>query len=216
MDYYERYLEIAKELEDKADAAKSFYPLGRSFELQGSPPSAIYCDHSSVKMFHIVRHDLKGKSKVKIIYHNMYERLWRVLLNQGKVNEALFAAEQGRAQALNDLLELNYGFETAYYPLHTRQESTYDPFSFLALSGVFIAIDERDIVLWVVQDGKDVELRRKELCDNSSSNWSMVMNLFLSPNVHNCVWPRTLLSWILILGIYVMFVESEWFPSSPV
>jgi len=96
-------------------------------------------------------------------------------LRQGKVVEALFAAEQGRAQALNDLLDLNYGLETSYYQLHTREESTFDSFSFLPSIAVFMATDEKDIVFWVVQDGKDVQLRKKALSVNSSLNLNDVL-----------------------------------------
>ena len=101
------------------------------------------------------------------MYEFAYTGRWRVLLKQGKVVEALCAAEQGRAQALNDLMEFNYGFQATYQQLHAQQESIFDSFSFLPSIAVFIAIDEREIVFWVVQDGKDVELRKKELSDNS-------------------------------------------------
>ena len=74
---------------------------------------------------------------------------------QGKVVEALLVAEQGRAQALNDLLETNYGFETTHhYHLPTPGEISCESFSFLPSIAVFIATDRRSIVLWVVQDGK--------------------------------------------------------------
>ena len=170
IDYQERALKIAKELGDKAEVAKLLYALGRSFYLQGSLPRALEFFHSSVRMFNIVRHDLKGKDEWKISYRNMHEAaytsLWHLLLRQGEVEKALFAAEQGRAQGLNDLLDFNYGLKTSYYQLHT----TFDSFSFLPSIAVFIAIDERDIVFWVVQDGKDIQLRKKELIVDRSLN----------------------------------------------
>ena len=92
-------------------------------------------------------------SQWKISYRNMnelaYTSLWRSLLKQGKVAEALFAADQGRAQALNDLMELRYGFETTYHQLHKPEVSKHDSFSFLPSNSiaVFMAADERDIVL---------------------------------------------------------------------
>ena len=174
IDYHERHLKIAKESGDKAQAATAFYGLGRGFELQGFLPKAIECFHSSVRMFNIVRHNLKGKDEWKISYRNMYEIaytcLWRLLLKLGKAVEAFLVAEQGRAQALNDLMETNYGLDTTHcYQLHAPEEITYDSFSFLPSIAVFIAIDKRGIVFWVVH-GKDVELRKKELSDNSSIN----------------------------------------------
>ena len=127
-----------------------------------------------MKIFNIIRHDLKGKDEWKITYRNMHEyaysSLWHLLLIQGKVAEALFAAEQARAQALNDLMELNYGFETTYSQLPTQGESTHDSFRFPLSTAVFMAIDEREIVFWVVHDKNDVKLRRKELRNHSSVN----------------------------------------------
>jgi len=171
IDYYERHLKIAQEVGDKVRAAVAFRCLGMSFELLKLFPKALDCFYSSVRMLNIIRHDLKGKDEWKINYRNMHEIvyfcLWRLLLNQGKVVEALFAADQGRAQALNDMMELNYGFETSYCQLHTQEERTFDSYSFLSSTAVFITIDERDIVFWIVQNGREVELRKKKFDDCS-------------------------------------------------
>ena len=40
----------------------------------------------------------------------MYGALWRTRLKNGDIEEALYAAEQGRAQSLIDLLKVQYGF----------------------------------------------------------------------------------------------------------
>ncbi|XP_078379290.1 uncharacterized protein LOC144662372 [Oculina patagonica] len=174
IDFHERDLKTKQQVGDKAGIATSFYCLGWSFEWQGSPLRALDCYHSSVTMFNNVRRHLKGKDEWKISYRDLnecahaYTRLWRLSLKQGKVVEALSAAEQGRAQALNDLMELNYGLDTAYHQSNTQDESAYDSFSFLPSTVVFIAIDEREIVFWIVQNGKDVQLRRKEVSNSSS------------------------------------------------
>ena len=171
IDYHECQLKISKEVGDKAGEGLGYGSLGKCFELQGSLSKALDCFNSSVRMFNITWNDLKGKDKWKIDYRNMYEFAytgrWRVLLKQGKVVEALCAAEQGPAQALNDLMEFNYGFQATFHQLHAQDESMYDSFSFLPSIAVFIAIDEREIVFWVVQDGKNVELRKKKLRDKS-------------------------------------------------
>ena len=150
IDYNECQVKVAKEVGDKDGEGLGYVSLGKSFELQGSLSKALDCFNSSVRMFNIIRHDLKGKDKWKSNYCNIYEfaytSRWRLLLKQGKVVEALFAAEQGRAQALNDLMEFNYGFETTYHQLHTQEKSIHDSFSFLPSIAVFLAIDERDIV----------------------------------------------------------------------
>ena len=104
------------------------------------------------------------------MYDMAYTSLWRLLLKNGKVAEALFAADQGRAQALNDLMELNYGLETTYSQLYTTEESTYESFCFLPSTVVFIATNAQDIVFWVAQDGNDVHLRIMKRTDDHSMN----------------------------------------------
>ncbi|KAL9965037.1 hypothetical protein ACROYT_G028763 [Oculina patagonica] len=171
-DYQERSLKIAKEVGDKAGEAKSFFRLGQSYELQRSPLKALECYQSSVNTFDDVRDNLQFKDEWKISFRNLYQTvyksLWQLLLKQDKVVEALFAAEQGRAQALKDLMEFNYGFETADFELYSPETSTYDSFNFLPSNTVFIAINEREIVFWVIQNGKDVELRRNKFSGNIS------------------------------------------------
>ena len=183
IDYHECQLKIAKEVGDKAGEGLAYGTLGKCFELQGSLSKALDCFNSSVRILNVIRNDLKGKDKWKINYRNTHEFAytgrWRVLLKQGKVVEALFAAEEGRAQALNDLMEFNYGFETTYHKLHTQEERIHDSFSFLPSKAVFVAMDNRDIVFWVIKDGKDVELRKRELSDNSSISLNGFLELLI-------------------------------------
>ena len=174
IDYYERDLQIVKEVGDKVGVARAFNNLGRSFELLELFPKALDCFYCSVKMFNVVRHDLKGKDEWKISYRNLYDMaytsLWRLLLKNDKVAEALFAADQGRAQALNDLMELNYGLETTYSQLYSSEESAHDSFCFRPSTVVFIATNAQDIVFWVAQDGNDVHLRIMKRSDDHSMN----------------------------------------------
>ena len=183
IEYHERSLEIAKEVGNIATTAVSFYNLAGSFALQRSLSKAVDCLHSSVRMLNIVRHDLKGKDEWKIIYRNKYKcaytGLWRLLLKQGEVERALFAADQGRAQALNDLMEFNYGLKTTYSQLHNLEEITRNSFSFPRSVTVFLAIDEQEIVFWVIQEGKHVALRKKELNHDSSLNLDDVLGTLI-------------------------------------
>ena len=47
--------------------------------------------------------------------NNVYTAFWRFLLRLSKTNEALCAAEQGRAQALMDLMKIQYGHSIAVF-----------------------------------------------------------------------------------------------------
>lgn len=65
------------------------------------------------------------------MHQDVYTSLWRLLLKQGKVREALIAADQGGAQALNDLIKLNYGSKTPFYSSAQTEETTLQALSCL-------------------------------------------------------------------------------------
>ena len=94
-------------------------------------------------------------------YQKVYAALWRVMLADGKVTEALFSAEQGRAQSLKDLMALNYLFDANDA---VQENSTFgEVSSCLPLNTIFMAIGKKELIFWVRQKGKEVELRRKKI-----------------------------------------------------
>ena len=167
IDYHERHLKIAKELGDSIGIAKSLYSLGFCFECLGRVREAVDYYQCSVTKFNNIRDRLQFNDKWKIgLRHNyqiVYTSLWRSLLKQGKDMEALFAAEQGRAQALKDLLELCYAFETTDDGSGTEKETIHELLSCLSPNTIFMAIGEKEIIFWVCQKGKNVELRGKQI-----------------------------------------------------
>ena len=172
-DYAQRGLKLAKELSDGAIVAKVFHCLGRSLESQGSLQDALDCFQSSVKMFSEVRDRLEFNDEWKIslsdFYQNTYTSLWRLLLKQGRIVEALSAAEQGRAQALKDLVELKYGFKRLEDGSSTVTETCSDAtmtFTSFPSNTIFMAVDKEKIVLWVIQKEDNVTARKKQICDN--------------------------------------------------
>ena len=70
-------------------------------------------------MFNAIRASLKFKDEWKISYRDTFEKaytsLWLLHVEQGEVHEALIVADQGRAQALNDLVNFKYGSGEANY-----------------------------------------------------------------------------------------------------
>ncbi len=173
--YYKDSLQIAKEVGDKELVAKTKYNLGCSCEAIGFLPDALLFYHSSVKILNDLRDRLQSKDEWKIslrnLYQTVYNSLWSLLLKQGKVVEALSAAEQGRAQALSDLLEVNYGNERPYNGSGSVENTVDDTLGCLSSNTVFIAVHKRQICCWVIQKEKDVKLREREIsCDNPAED----------------------------------------------
>ena len=169
IDYYERHLKIAKELGYRLDEGVACCCLGFVFESLGQVSKAIEYFQTSVTLLNDIRDRLQLNDGWKISlrdqYQMVYAALWRVMLADGKVTEALFSAEQGRAQSLKDLMALNYLFDANDA---VQENSAFDELSsHLPLNTIFMAIGKKELIFWVCQKGKEVELRRKE---NSSQD----------------------------------------------
>ena len=171
-DYQDRFLRIAKDLGDRNGEGSAYYGLGRSSESLNLLQDAVECYQSSIKAYNDVRARLQSKDEWKInlrdTYQTVYTALWRVLLKQGKVSEALVAAEQGRAQALKDLLELKYGCKLGPSETFDQQETLSNMLSSISSQIVFLAVFENTIFFWVCGKGKDVQFTKKEILDSTS------------------------------------------------
>ena len=168
IDYYKLDLQIAKEVEDKAREALAYDGLGVSFESLGRLPEALEFYQSSVRSFNHVRGLLKSKDEWKIgfrdVFNNSYKALWRVLLKQDKITEALFAAEKGRAQALTDLMESQFGIQPNQAESSKEaEEHEHDMSEYVSSCTVFQAVGKGKINLWVLSKGKPVCLRQKDI-----------------------------------------------------
>ena len=147
------------------DAGVACYNLDSDFYSLGLVSVAIEYYQTSITLLNDIRDRLQlndgWKVSLRDQYQKVYTALWRAMLADGKVTEALFSVEQGRAQGLKDLMALNYLSNandevlenSAFHLLSSR----------LPLNTIFIAIEEKELIFWVCQKGKEVELRRKRI-----------------------------------------------------
>ena len=99
-------------------------------------------------------------------------RLWELQFKEGKVIEALLTADQGRAQALNDLLELKYCLKGLRPEIGTLCGRPSDFASYLPPNTAFMGISEGGIVLWVNEKGNEIKTRRRKI-DISVTTYSV-------------------------------------------
>ena len=167
--YKELHLKITKEVGDRAGEAKTLYGLGCAFESQGIFLKAVDYYQSSVKKLNDIRADLQLKDEWKINFRHfcqtVYTSLWRALLKEDKVVESLVAAEQGRAQALKDLMQVKYQFQPSNVGSLTLERSISNTLSCMSPNTIFIAVDEQEIIFWVGQKENEVKLRTNEITD---------------------------------------------------
>ena len=164
IEYSERDLKFATEVGDRAGEGVAYGRLGNVYEGLEDFQKAIYYYKNSVKAFDHIRSKLIFKDKWKISLRNTYfdvkSELWQILLKQGRVVEALLTADQGRAEALNDLLEIKYGFKGLPPEMGTLSANTSDILSFLPSNTVVIGFNKDGIVSWVNEKGAEIKSRR--------------------------------------------------------
>ena len=155
LEYHELQRKISIEVGDKIGQAIANYSLGVDFGSKGSLCEAPHCYESSLSIFNDLRNSLQSNDEWKIdlqdVYKNVYANLWRVLIAQDKIKDGLIAAEQGRAQALTDLLKSRYGFEVADHGRPPQEISIDDTLSCILSNVVFTAVHMNFICHWVLQ-----------------------------------------------------------------
>ena len=165
--FHEACLEIAKEAGNSVWLADSFFNVGRSLESLGQLDKAADFYKRCLSIYDDLRGRLKfedeWKMSVRNVYQTEYASTWHLLLRQGKVIEALLSADKGRAQSLRDQLEWRYELQTNETETGTINRVSSRVFPSNTIS---IAIDDRDLVFWVLREGMDVEFRKKQISDN--------------------------------------------------
>ena len=168
IDYHNLHLGIAKKIGNKTGEAKSYHMLGENFESQGRLLEAQECYMSSVRLLNEIRIDLHC-DKLKIGFRDLcdvsYTRFWRILLRQDKIVEALFAAEQGRAQALIDLMASKYDIPTGPSSFSEQEDMKDSELRDIPSNTVFQAIDNGVINVWVILQDRCVQFKPTLLDD---------------------------------------------------
>ena len=166
IEYHQRHLSIAKEVGDRVGEGDACYSLGRAYEWSGSFSEALDYYQSSVKLFENTRALLQSEDSWKISFRDRhrdaYTALWRSLLKTGKTDEALCAAEQGRAQALIDVLKTQYGVDSLPSASAEPKETIDD---LITTQTVFTALDESEntISFWFLRKGEEILLKQTKI-----------------------------------------------------
>ena len=167
IEYQEKSLKIAKEVGNRTMEGKAYCHLGNINQILGKVQEACECHQASVNILDIVRASITREDALKIsfreLYRAAYSNLWQNLLKLGRIDEALCAAEVGRAQALVDFLKTQYGFtEFASASLEPKETISYIS-NKLSTKTVFLGHRRNKITFWVISKGSKVEFREKEL-----------------------------------------------------
>ena len=167
IEYHKQQLKIAKEVADMFLEAVSYEYLGTTLMLSGSLDEAVVHFKFSVKTFDTIRRSFISEDACKISFRehfiSSYRYLSRVLIALQKTDEALYAAERGRAGALLDALKMKYGF-ASLSPISNETEEDFAYISRnISVLTMFIALDKETISLWVLGKKTNAIFRQEVL-----------------------------------------------------
>ena len=167
IEYHNQHLLIAKEVGDRAGKGEAYCNLGTAFSSLRKFEEAKEFYQSSVEVYNIIRASLKSEDGRKIRFRACcrvaYDSLWRTLLKLNLPDEALCAAERGRAQALVDVLKIQYGL-TALPSASLEPKETISYISNkVSAQTVFLGLQHNIITFWIISKENKVELRQREI-----------------------------------------------------
>ena len=166
-EYFERQRQISRESGETLGEGIACGNLGYYCECLSQLSLAIEYYQLSVTLINNIRDRLQLNDEWKISlrdrYQTIYAALWRLMLAEGKVAEALFSAEQGRAQGLKDLMAHNYGLKLNDAESGKGNRSFHELSNRIPPNTIFMALGKNELVCWVCQKGKDVELRSNQI-----------------------------------------------------
>ena len=194
LSFNEQHLSICKEMGDPIGEGIACYRLGLDHEILGSLSKAIYYYRLSISCYDETRRHLHSEVAWKISFHDtnqsVYAALWRALLKNGEVDEALYAAEQGRAQALTDILKVRYHSDGEPSSAVTTKETISSLLEYLPSQTVFTALEGNTISFWILKRGSEVKFKQKEI-ENGSAD-SLMKTTFeeqIGAGICNCLKP---------------------------
>ena len=172
IEYHRQALSIAKETGNKVLEATAYECLGDDHFLDDVCTAEDFYK-CCVRLFDELRDLLQSNDRWKIDFRNenkeCYIKLWLAQLKQNKTMEALFTAERGRAQALMDLMESQYGVKSVH-PVSAEKTSIISSIpSHLPSQTIFFAKASMSLNFWTLQKGSLCHFERKEISDSLES-----------------------------------------------
>ena len=151
---YKQHLRIAEEIGDRTGEACAHDGLGQSFLYSYSLNEALEHFRCCVKIYDSIRAHSISEDQLKISFRAQhqfaYTHLWQVLVMLQRNDEALYAAERGRAQALLDALKVTYGLTSPSPRSIESEEEVRNISRKTTVLTVFLALHLETVNIWVL------------------------------------------------------------------
>ena len=167
IEFYQQGLSIMKEIGHKSAESSAYGALACAFRSLDDVSKAEELFKSQVKLVEEMRVLLQEKDEWKISFRNTHDfrELVALQLQQGKIIDALLTAEAGRAQALVDLMESQYGGKKSFQSsFKSQMELTLSNISsHISSPTLFLEEGRCDVYLWLLLKGQQFQFVRKEI-----------------------------------------------------
>ncbi|XP_067034132.1 tetratricopeptide repeat protein 28-like [Acropora muricata] len=165
IEYLEKDLKIAIEIGNRDREGNAYHNIGIAYYRLGQFDVAVGNFVSALDVYNTLRSLLKSEGIWKMKFRDQHEMtytsLWRSLLRIGKINDALVAADQGRAQTLYDNLLTQYGLASpSSCATCDSKETTIRLFTELSSQIIFLALEGLRINIWFLRRGQKVAFRQ--------------------------------------------------------
>ena len=167
IDCLRQYRSIAEEVGNKFHEGDAYCRLGSCLLELGCWNEALFHFITSVEILDAIRDSCISEDVLKISFRNLckqaYSCLWQVLVMLQLTDEALYAAEKGRAQALVDALKINYGLTSLSLKSNESEEELTIILKKISVSTVFVAVQKETINMWVLRKERKAIFRQADL-----------------------------------------------------
>ena len=168
IEYHEKHLKIAIESGDREGEAGVYHNIGLVYVHLKQFENAVVNFVCSLNALNILRSCLKSKDDWKIKFRQLHDKTYTglcwSLLNIGEFDEALFAAEQGRAQALCDNLLIKYKLTTSLSAVSIDTKETISRLlAERSTPTIFLATHGLRIYIWFLRREKTIAFRQGRL-----------------------------------------------------
>ena len=187
LEYHEKQLKIAIEIGDRAGEREAYYNFGNAYSSLEQFEIAVDYFVSAVDAFISMRSLLKyednWKAKFREQHETTYTALWRSLLRIEKIDEALFAAEQGRSQTLSDNLLIQFKLPAFLLAAPAGTKETISSLvTDLSTPTIFLAIEGLTIYIWFLSRENKIVFRKGRLEGDRTAK-DPILGL-LQPSLH--------------------------------
>ena len=166
VEYHKKQMSIAKGTDDKEGEVRACINLGLALSSRSLNEALAYFRDAAEAADNIRANNVADdvlKISFRELYDTAYACLWQCLIMLRKTDDALHAAEWGRAEALADALKIKYGVTSlSASSIKPEEVVTYVSHK-ISVSTVFLAQQDETLNIWVLGKERKVIFRQKKL-----------------------------------------------------